>query len=73
MPPARVATEEFTATGEKIGLDQVINQAWIDGPGTLTQMAERRLLADQGLDEPAGRDRVDPKAPPEPTTPMTIS
>ncbi|MBV8075284.1 MAG: hypothetical protein JO284_02755, partial [Planctomycetaceae bacterium] len=71
LPPARVATEEFTATGEKIGLDQLINQAWIDGPGTLTQMAKRGLLTDQGLDEPAGRDRVDPKAPPEPTTPMT--
>ena len=72
LPPARVVTEEFITTGQKIGLDQKIDQAWVDGPGTLTQMAKRGLLTDKGLDDPAGK--VDAKAPPDaPTAPMTIS
>ncbi len=53
-PHARVATEEMTITGPSIGLDQATDHAWVEGAGTLTQMASRGLLTDKGLgEEPA--------------------
>ncbi|SIO40684.1 hypothetical protein SAMN05444166_4447 [Singulisphaera sp. GP187] len=52
-PHARVATEEMTITGPRIGLDQAADHAWVEGAGTLTQMAPRGLLTDKGLGEGA--------------------
>ena len=49
IPFARVETDEFTIEGPVIGLDQKADQSWVDGQGTLTQMAERGLLTDKGL------------------------
>ncbi len=49
IPFAKVDTDEFTIEGPVIGLDQKADQAWVDGEGTLTQMAERGLLTDKGL------------------------
>ncbi|WP_406697962.1 hypothetical protein V5E97_03815 [Singulisphaera sp. Ch08] len=63
-PHARVATEEMTITGPRIGLDQAKDHAWVVGPGTLTQMAPRGLLTDKGLDEgaPDANDNAKPNA-----------
>ena len=48
-PFAKVDTDEFSIEGPVIGLDKKADQAWVDGRGTLTQMAERCLLTDKGL------------------------
>ena len=54
LPPlARVDTEDFTIEGPVIGLDQKLDRAWVNGRGSLTQMAQRGLLTDKGLDNPA--------------------
>jgi hypothetical protein len=50
-PPARVITEDMTIDGEKIGLNQVTDQAWAYGPGKLVQMTGRAMLTDKS--EPA--------------------
>ena len=56
VPLARVETDDFSVEGPIIGLDQRADEAWVDGRGTLTQMAARGLLTDKGLDNPpAGR------------------
>ena len=63
-PHARVVTEEMTITGPNIGLDQGADYAWVDGPGTLTQMAPRGLLTDKGLGQPPrdAKEKGDNKA-----------
>jgi hypothetical protein len=48
-PLARVETDEMTVRGEVVGLDQTIDQAWVEGPGSLTQLAARGLLSDKGV------------------------
>ena len=49
-PLARVETEDFTVDGPKIGLNQLTDEAWVDGRGVLTQLAPLGLLSDKGLD-----------------------
>jgi hypothetical protein len=49
-PLARVETEDFTVDGPKIGLDQLTDEAWVDGRGVLEQLAPVGLLSDKGLD-----------------------
>jgi hypothetical protein len=53
VPLARVETDEFSVEGPIIGLDQRTDNAWVDGRGTLIQMAARGLLNDKGLDSPS--------------------
>ncbi|MEA2632406.1 MAG: hypothetical protein QOE66_2625, partial [Chloroflexota bacterium] len=64
VPLARVETEDFTVEGPIIGLDQRTDEAWVDGRGTLTQLAARGLLTDKGLDNAtaAGPARVQVQA-----------
>src|SRR5262249_40357992 len=78
-PLARVETDEMTITGKVIGLDQATDMAWVDGRGTLTQLAASGLLSDKGLANPpaAGNQDQNPArarpAAPAKKTPMTIS
>ncbi len=50
VPLARVETDDFTVEGPIIGLDQKTDKAWVDGPGTMTQLAPPDLLTEKGLD-----------------------
>jgi hypothetical protein len=52
-PLARVETDDFTVEGPRIGLNQLTDEAWVDGRGVLTQLAPRGLLTDKGLDNNA--------------------
>jgi hypothetical protein len=52
-PLARVETDDFTVEGPRIGLNQLTDEAWVDGRGVLTQLAPRGLLSDKGLDNNA--------------------
>lgn len=67
---ARVETDEMTIRGRVIGLDQAIDQAWVDGRGSLTRMAGPGLLSDRGQTaqekekgKPKEKDRDPKKAP----------
>jgi hypothetical protein len=53
FPLARVETDDFTVEGPRIGLNQLTDEAWVDGRGVLTQLAPRGLLSDKGLDNHA--------------------
>lgn len=75
---ARVETDEMTIRGRVIGLDQATDQAWVDGRGSLTQMASRGLLSDKA--DPAANGKGEARRPgPAPAasemtkTPMTIT
>jgi len=75
---ARVETDEMTIRGRVIGLDQATDQAWVDGRGSLTQMASRGLLSDKA--DPAASGKGEARRPgPAPAasemtkTPMTIT
>ena len=63
-PLARVETEDFTVDGPKIGLNQLTDEAWVDGRGVLTQLAPLGLLSDKGLDNA-------PAQPAAPTSPRS--
>lgn len=52
LPLAMVKTDEMTIRGKVIGLDQATDEAWVDGRGSLTQMAARGLFSDKGLTNP---------------------
>ncbi len=77
---AMVDTDEMVIRGKIIGLDQATDHAWVDGNGSLTQMASAGLLSDKSdsTDKPAakataqplGKDKV--AAEPKKSTPMTI-
>jgi hypothetical protein len=74
LPHARVSNEEMTITGPTIGLNQLKDVAWVDGPGTLRQMAERGLFTDKGLAEPKSDNGDQARRAPDTTKrPMTIS
>ena len=85
-PLARVETDEMIIRGKVIGLDQKTDQAWVDGRGSVTQLAASGLLTDKGLQttsgaepRPAnaadGRARPGAKAKPKPEkkSPMTVT
>ena len=77
-PLARVETEDFSIEGPVIGLNQKTDRAWVNGPGSLTQMAQRGLLTDKGLDNPPAGSKTPTKAPGQPApaakpTPLKIS
>jgi hypothetical protein len=63
LPPARVASiekndiKEITAAGS-IKMNQETDQAWVFGPGTLTQLAPRGFLTDKA---PGADEEVDDK------------
>ena len=44
-----VDTDEMVIRGHQIGLDQSTDQAWVQGNGSLTQMASRGFFSDKGL------------------------
>ena len=46
---ASIDTDEYSIRGPMIGLDQLRDVAWVNGPGTLTQLADRGFLSDKGL------------------------
>ncbi|GAC1470064.1 MAG: hypothetical protein NVSMB9_14730 [Isosphaeraceae bacterium] len=81
---ARVETDELTIRGKVIGFDQGTDQAWVDGRGSLTQLAARGFLSDKGLanapapsanrqgQAPRAKDPASTPAPVE-KTPMTIA
>ncbi len=50
---ARVDFDGKTIEAPRIGLDQKTDFAWASGPGNLVQMADRGLLDDKGIGEPA--------------------
>jgi hypothetical protein len=66
-------TEEMTITGPVIGLDQSTDIARVDGRGTLTQMAERGLMTDRGLDRPKERSQSKEKPHAGTKRPLTVS
>jgi hypothetical protein len=75
LPPARVASienndiKEITAAGS-IKMNQETDQAWVFGPGTLTQLAPRGFLTDKapGADE-ADENAQERNVDPQPTSP----
>ena len=69
-PLARVETEDFTVDGPKIGLNQLTDEAWVDGRGVLTQLAPRGLLSDKGLDN-APAQTTQPRPRPRSAGPAT--
>ncbi len=87
-PLAMVDTGEMVIRGKIVGLDQSTDYAWVDGNGSLTQLAAAGLLNEKGLssDKPAAdalkmsaakpgdRPLGKDKAAAEPkkTSPMTI-
>ena len=51
LPPARVENAEINiAAAGKIGMDQGADLAWVEGPGTLTQLTDRGFLTDKSGD-----------------------
>ena len=42
---ARAVTEDSQVEGPKLGVDQIQNYAWVDGPGRLVQMADGNPIA----------------------------
>ena len=79
-PLAKVETEDMTIRGQVIGLDQRTDQAWVEGRGSLMQMASAGLLSDKSPDaDSAAPEDGKPQAgavmgPPKPArkTPMSI-
>jgi lipopolysaccharide export system protein LptA len=57
FPLARVETDDFTVEGPRIGLNQLTDEAWVDGRGVLTQLAPRGLLTDKGMDNNANTNK----------------
>jgi len=48
LPPARVENEDINITAAGvIRMNQATDQAWVDGPGTLTQLTKRGFLTDK--------------------------
>jgi hypothetical protein len=74
LPPARVASVErddikdITAAGS-IKMNQETDQAWVVGPGTLTQLAARGFLTDKA---PGTDEEVDENAPDDGADPRTV-
>ena len=67
LPAASVTTDEMKITGPVIGLDQSTDRAWVIGRGTLTQMADRGLFSEKGLDnqpDPNPKAKAKPNAKP---------
>jgi hypothetical protein len=73
FPLARVETDDFTVEGPKIGLNQLTDEAWVDGRGTLTQLAPRGLLSDKGLDTAPARPAASATGTQPSLTPLKIS
>jgi hypothetical protein len=66
LPPAWVENEDVVITAAGVlNMNQQTDQAWVEGPGTLTQLAARGFLTDRAPDAgeeanaPAGADRTD--------------
>ncbi len=72
-PPARVITEDMTIDGERIGVNQVTDQAWAYGPGKLVQLTDRSMLTDraEGADpQPPEKAGVEEPAKPKDAQPI---
>ena len=53
LPPARVENNDIKiAAAGSIKMNQETDQAWVYGPGTLTQLAARGFLTDKSPSEP---------------------
>jgi hypothetical protein len=53
LPPAHVENQDITITDAGvIRMNQGTDQAWAEGPGTLTQMTSRGFLTDKSKSEP---------------------
>ena len=50
---AAIDTDEYAIRGPVVGLDQSTDFAWVNGPGSLTQRADRGFLNDKGLQKRA--------------------
>jgi len=50
-PAAWLDTEDYQVRGPAIGLNQSRDMFWVDGKGSLTQLAERGFLSDRGVQE----------------------
>jgi len=53
LPLAWVSTEDRLIKGEVIRVNQETDQAWVDGPGTSTQLTDRGFLTDKAPEEDA--------------------
>jgi hypothetical protein len=74
FPLARVETDDFTVDGPRIGLNQLTDEAWVDGRGVLTQLAPRGLLTDKGLDNNTSKNTSPaPARTPTNMTPLRIT
>ncbi len=56
LPLAWVTTDDREIKGEVIRVNQATDQAWVDGPGTSTQLTARGLLTDKAPEEEDGAD-----------------
>ncbi len=64
LPLAWILTDERSIKGEVIRINQATDQAWVDGPGTSTQLADRAFLSDKAPDADETPDENEPGAPP---------
>jgi hypothetical protein len=53
MPLAEVITDDQTIKGERIGVNQNTDEAWVYGPGQLIQLTDRNLMTDKTEETPA--------------------
>jgi len=67
-PLAMVDSDDMVIRGRRIGLDQSTDQAWVEGNGSLTQLAARGLLSEKAPDagKTAGEKRDKGQARKEP-------
>ncbi len=56
LPLAWVSTEDRLVKGEVIRVNQETDQAWVDGPGTSTQLTDRGFLTDKSPETDADVD-----------------
>jgi len=72
-PLAKVITEDMTIEGERLGVNQVTDQAWAYGPGKLVQLTDRGMLTDRadGADSPSA-EKDDGDEPGRPKGSRTI-
>jgi hypothetical protein len=54
LPLAWVTTEDREIKGEVIRINQATDQAWVDGPGTSTQLTARGFLTDKAPEDDDG-------------------
>jgi hypothetical protein len=74
LPLAWVETDDRLIKGEVIRVNQATDQAWVDGPGTSTQLTARGLLTDKAPeDEDDGDTSLSQSADQSPRSPTSSS